>query len=268
MLTLAFLGACRGICRKSATYGLLLLVGFATPTAAGGTLPEPLVYLRDVDPSIAQDMRYATQNNFAGSVVPGYDAPECVLTNEVAKALSQVQADIRSDGISLKVYDCYRPERAVKFFLSWVAQSGHPEHGAYYPRVSRRDLVTLGYVASNSNHSRGIAVDLSLMNHERRELPKPGSGKSEGSCNGPDRAIDDSVDMGTSFDCFDSMSATSSASINSAQRNWRERLRFAMERRGFRNYEGEWWHFTYVSPTSARSFDVPIRARPAGKQKP
>jgi len=263
LLTLAFQGAARSVCRKSATLALMWLA-CAAGAAAGGKLPEPLVYLRDADPTIEQDMRYATTNNFTGSIVPGYDAPECVLTQEVAKALSMVQADMRSDGISLKVYDCYRPERAVKFFLNWVAQPVRPEHGAYYPRINRKGLVALGYVAAKSNHSRGIAVDLSLIDRRQRDLPKVGQGKSVGACNAPDRAMDNSVDMGTNFDCFDPMSAASSASVNAEQRNWRERLRFAMERRGFRSYEEEWWHFTFASPVNARSFDVPIRVRPAG----
>src|SRR6185503_21318124 len=83
-------------------------------------LPAPLVYLRDVDATILQDMRYATADNFTGRRVTGYDAPECVLLNGVAQALARVQKDLASSGLSLMLYDCYRPERAVRAFVAWV----------------------------------------------------------------------------------------------------------------------------------------------------
>ncbi|MFA9550682.1 MAG: M15 family metallopeptidase, partial [Hyphomicrobium sp.] len=82
---------------------------------AGQTKLLPgFVYLRDIDPSIIQDMRYAGHDNFMGGPVQGYKAPECILLRSAAKALSRVQEDLKSRSLSLKVYDCYRPKRAVR----------------------------------------------------------------------------------------------------------------------------------------------------------
>ena len=90
------------------------------PPSRAGDLPEGFVYLRDTDPTILQDMRYATANNFVGKKVPGYEAPECVLVRQAADALAAVQAELRGKHLTLKVYDCYRPARAVKAFVDWA----------------------------------------------------------------------------------------------------------------------------------------------------
>ena len=104
--------------RHLLTLALLLL---ALPAAAREPLPAGFVYLRDVAPSIAQDIRYATPNNFTAAPLPGYGAPECVLRREAAEALARVQADLERQHLSLKTYDCYRPERAVRAFWRWLS---------------------------------------------------------------------------------------------------------------------------------------------------
>ena len=231
-----------------------------------GKLPEPLVYLRDIDPTILQDMRYAGTDNFTGRRVPGYGAPECVLLREAAEALSRVQQALAPRKLSLKVYDCYRPRRAVRSFVEWVeAETGvsDPLLKRFHPRIERGQLISLGYVSAMSHHSRGDTVDLTLVELPAKTAPPFKRDATYGACTGPaeGRAPDASVDMGTGFDCFDPLSHTNAAGISPAQRRWREILVEAMAEQGFRNYFREWWHFTLARTHPGRSFNVPITPR-------
>jgi D-alanyl-D-alanine dipeptidase len=221
-----------------------------------------MVYLSDIDPSILQDMRYAQADNFTGGRVAGYEAGECILLRSAAEALAQVQADLRSKQLSLKVYDCYRPVRAVRAFVAWAER---PEDGTtkrYYPRLDKRTLFAQGYIARQSSHSRGDTVDLTLVALPAGEPKAYDKAAKYASCTGPaaDRAPDTGVDMGTGFDCFDSMSHTASGSLTAEQRRWRTTLVEAMARRGFRNFSREWWHFTHAAG-GGRMFDFPVRPR-------
>jgi zinc D-Ala-D-Ala dipeptidase len=229
-------------------------------------LPDPLVYLRDIDPSILQDIRYAGPDNFTGRRVTGYGAGECVLLREVADALSRVQQDLAAQKLSLKVYDCYRPRRAVRAFTAWVKDANaepDPLLKRFHPNLERSRLIDLGYIAEVSRHSRGDTVDLTLVALPAKRVA-PFDRKAEyGSCIGPakDRAPDNSVDMGTGFDCFDPLSHTNAAEIDARQQRWRRTLVDAMAKEGFRNYEKEWWHFTFGDTPAPRAFDVPIPPR-------
>jgi D-alanyl-D-alanine dipeptidase len=222
-----------------------------------------LVYLRDVDPGIRQDMRYAGPDNFTGHPLPGYRAAECLLRRRVALALARVQADLARDNLSLKVYDCYRPARATTAMSRWARKpSATPDTSRFYPSL-RKSALFHGYISSNSAHSRGVAVDLTLV---PRNAPAPARfdpGARYGSCIAPvaQRAPDDSLDMGTGFDCFDTRSHTRSPGITPGQRAARERLRAAMTRYGFKNYFREWWHFSYPAADPGVAFDVPIERR-------
>jgi zinc D-Ala-D-Ala dipeptidase len=240
----------------------------ADPTGTPGALPELLVYLRDIDPSILQDMRYAGPDNFTGRRVPGYEAGECVLLREAAEALARVQQALLPRGLSLKVYDCYRPRRAVRAFVDWVeGAAGAPADRLlkrFHPNIDRRQLIADGYVATVSHHSRGDAVDLTLVELPPKPTAPFSSQAAYGPCTGPvrDRAPDNAVDMGTGFDCFDRLSHTTAADITAAQARWRRTLVEAMAREGFRNYRKEWWHFTFAPARAARSFNAPILPRP------
>jgi len=239
----------------------LAAAAFAAVTATAARLPTPLVYLRDVDPSILQDMRYATENNFTGRVVPGYRAGECILLRPVAVALSKVQADLRRKGLSLKVYDCLRPARAVHAFVTWgEMQAAGRDVPRFHPRTAKDRVVGLGYIASYSAHSRGVAVDLTIVALPAANETPFDPRARYGACNGPKpaRAPDNSIDMGTSFDCFDVMSYTRSGGITPQQRHWRELLHSAMLARGFHNYWREWWHYTLAVPGANKVYDLPI----------
>lgn len=240
---------------------ILLLGGVAL---AQPRLPGDLVYLRDIDASIRQDMRYAGADNFTGHALPGYDAAECVLRRAVALALKRVQQDLAAANLSLKVYDCYRPTRAVAAMAHWARDpKARPDTARFYPALDKARLFALGYIASHSAHSRGVAVDLTIV---PREAPPPARFDPEaryGSCAGAAtaRAPDDSLDMGTGFDCFDVRSWTRNTDITSGQKASRHLLLDAMSKRGFANYKREWWHFSYRAADGGGAFDAPISPR-------
>ena len=232
---------------------------------AGTSQPAPaLVHLRDVDPSILQDIRYAGADNFTGRPVRGYDAPECLLLPKVALALARVQAEVRQQNLSLKVYDCYRPRRAVRAFRAWVREpETDPLLRRFHPNVIKAELIGLGYIAAVSRHSWGDTVDLTLVALPARRVPVFRRDAAYGPCNGPAmrRAPDNSIDMGTSFDCFDVLSHTRAAGLHPEQARWRRLLVNVMSKQGFQNYHKEWWHFTFEPERGGRSFDVPVGQR-------
>jgi zinc D-Ala-D-Ala dipeptidase len=256
----------RAICRRGswAVLSLFTVAAWDGPSLAQTALPSGLVYLRDVDPSIAQDMRYASSDNFVGRPLPGYDAAECILRRDVAVALKQVQADFAASGLSLKVYDCYRPTRAVRAMAQW-AGDGRPGGASkrFFPKLQKDSLFALGYIASRSQHSTGSAVDLTLIERGHAPAPVFDPGARYGACTGSagERAPDNSLDMGTGYDCFDAVSHTATGAISAEQRHRRSVLVAAMARRGFRNYHREWWHFSYPSAAPLAAYDVPIRPR-------
>ncbi len=229
-----------------------------TCAADAEALPRGFVYLRDVAPSIVQDMRYATADNFTGKAVPGYDAAECVLKRSAAEALKRAQEMAEKLRYSLKVYDCYRPARAVRAFVAWART---PEDGGskgYYPRLKKSQLVP-NYIAPHSQHTAGAAVDLTLE-PAAAALQVPAG--EEKDCTAADHERDGSLDMGTAFDCFDPKANTASSLVTPEQRNNRETLKKIMEGAGFNNYGAEWWHFSYGAEIGARRYDFPIEARP------
>ena len=232
--------------------------------APAAAQPSPLVHLRDIDPGIRQDMHYAGPDNFTGRPLPGYDAGECLLRRPVALALKQVQADLTKAGYSLKVYDCYRPTRAVAAMAAWARNPrATPDTTRFYPGLDKSKLFALGYISGHSAHSRGIAVDLTVVPLKAASAAAYNPGKRYGPCTAPraDRAPDNSLDMGTSFDCFSVRSWTANASITPEQKANRRLLLEAMRRHGFTNYKREWWHFSYNRADDGIAFDVPIRSR-------
>lgn len=235
---------------------LALLAG----AAAAQDLPSGFARLRDVDPTIAQDMRYATANNFTGHPLPGYAAPACILRRAAAQALKRVQDDLAKENLSLKVYDCYRPARAVAAMARWAADPrAAPDTRRFYPAVKKERLFALGYIAAHSAHSRGVAVDLTLVPKGSQTPPFDPQARF-GSCAGSAaaRAPDNSLDMGTGFDCFDVRSYTRSP-VTPAERKNRDLLLQAMARHGFVNYKREWWHFSFPAADPRREYDFPMR---------
>jgi D-alanyl-D-alanine dipeptidase len=249
--------------RAGAAHAGLIGALLASAPAAGEPL-SGLVYLRDVAPAVRQDIKYAGADNFTGAPLPGYEAAECLLRSEAATALRRVADDLAARGLLLKVYDCYRPARASEAMARWVAAPTEDAYRRFHPNLAKADLIRLGYIARRSGHARGTVVDAALV---ARDAPEPvpfDPARRYGSCTGPaaQRAPDDSLDMGTGFDCFDPMSATSTPAIGADQRRHREALVAAMRAQGFTNYPREWWHFAHAS--AGVVLDLPIRPRAGG----
>lgn len=181
-----------------------------------------LTDVRSLDSSIVVGLRYTTSNNFTGAPLPGYLANRAYLRREAAAALALVQHDLRTEGLGIAVFDAYRPVRATMAMVGWTR------------RVNRPDLLTDGYIASRSRHNLGLAIDCTLIDLKTgREL-----------------------EMGTLFDTFSAAAHTANASGVAAAN--RQELKSAMERRGFVNYDQEWWHFSFAVTNPLR-FDRPIR---------
>jgi zinc D-Ala-D-Ala dipeptidase len=203
-----------------------------------GPLPDGFVYLADVAPHIRQDMRYAGTRNFTKAAVPGYHAAECVLAEPAAQALSDAGDELAAQGYGLKVLDCYRPAKAVRYFVAW-GQRGSGFDPDYYPRVDRGRLMAEGYIARKSGHSTGYTVDLTLTDVAGADL-----------------------DMGTPFDFFDPLAHTANRDIDKAAMKRRRLLVAVMKHAGFVNYRREWWHFGLQLPSEKpRTHDFDIVAR-------
>jgi D-alanyl-D-alanine dipeptidase len=239
----------------------LCLVAFA---ANAGEMPKDFVYLRDVDPTILQDMRYASADNFTGAKVPGYEAPECVLVRQAAEALKSVQTAVRAKGLTLKVYDCYRPARAVAAFVDWAKKPDDPHAKiVYYPNLAKGALFP-DYIATRSGHSRGATMDLTLVALDASKSPAQDEAEPTPCTSAPQKseAPDGSLAMGTSFDCFDVKANMAALGLSKEERENRGMLVEAMQARGFKNYPKEWWHFTLQpEPYPDTIFDFPIAPR-------
>lgn len=211
-----------------------------TPEAAG------MVDIRTLVPDIDLEMRYASDNNFVGTRVDGYEAARCFLQVPAARALARVESALRREHRRLRIYDCYRPARAVRHFVAWAGDlADQRTKPRYYPNLDKRELLG-DYISPTSGHSRGATLDLTLMQ-----------------CDSHDTACVP-LDMGTSFDFFDPLANTDSPRATTEQRANRLLLRSAMERGGFRNYPMEWWHFTLnPEPEPKRFYDFVIRKAPA-----
>ncbi|RKN51114.1 M15 family metallopeptidase [Micromonospora endolithica] len=234
-----------------------------TPTAAPTAGPAPdLVVLTDVDPRIRADIRYATAHNFVGRPVAGYAEPLCLLTRPAAAALRRAQDAALARDRGLKVYDCYRPRRAVEDFVAWGRRPGEEQtKGEFYPRVPKSELFDRGYLGAPTAHSRGSTVDLTLVDVPTPEQPAYDPARPLVPCTAPRarRFPDNSVDMGTGFDCFDPLAHTDSPAVDATARANRDLLREVMTGAGFVNYDREWWHYRYRDePYPDTYFDVPV----------
>jgi D-alanyl-D-alanine dipeptidase len=248
--------------RRAVCLALLALLPATAAAGAAHSLPPGFVYLRDVAPSIAQEIRYATPDNFTARPLPGYEAGECVLRRDAALALARVEQDLAPRRLDLKTYDCYRPTRAVRAFWRWSQNARQSGNKRFYPHVGKRDLFARGYIAAHSRHSAGTAVDLTLIRLPPAQAAPFDPRRAYGPCTAPqrERAPDNAIDMGTGFDCLDVKSYTRSAAVTPEQRHWRQVLKAAMVREGFRNYFREWWHYEYGTPRGLYDFPILPRA--------
>lgn len=204
-------------------------------------LPDNFVYLEDIDASIIQDIKYFSHDNFIGRPIKGYLDSRCILTLPAALALTKVQKTLQQQSLSLKVFDCYRPQTAVNDFIDW-AKEPHDQKmkSSFYPRVDKANFFDQGYIAKErSTHSRGSTVDLTIVRLA------------------PDQTNID-LPMGTSFDFMDKLSNYYATEISEEARSNRLLLREVMQT-AFIPYDVEWWHFTLKNePFPDQYFDFPV----------
>ncbi|MEM8562323.1 MAG: M15 family metallopeptidase [Pseudomonadota bacterium] len=210
------------------------------PSQAESNLPEGFVFLDGFVPGIVLDIRYFSDNNFVGRPIDGYESARAVSTIEAARALRQVQQDLAQFDLGLKVFDAYRPQRAVNEFVRWADNlTDLKTKAAYYPDVDKSQLIPEGYIAARSSHSRGSTVDLTLV------ATRDG--------------INTPLDMGSPFDYFGPESWPDYPDLTAQQRANRMLLQSVMTAHGFSPYAQEWWHFTLQNePFPERYFDFPI----------
>ena len=214
------------------------LVAGLSQAALAQEQPAQFVDAATMVPGLIVDMRYAGAHNFVGRRIDGYERPRCLLTGATAAALAAVARDLAPRGVVLKIFDCYRPARAVANFVRWARDpSDSAGKAEFYPQVDKRTLFRDGYISPLSGHSRGSTVDLTLAAADGSEL-----------------------DMGTPFDYFSPRSWTADSTITPQQHANRMLLASAMRRRGFRGYDKEWWHFTLRNePFPETYFDFPVK---------
>jgi zinc D-Ala-D-Ala dipeptidase len=230
-------------CRAILFACCLMLACFLAFAATGeaGSLLEPFVYVEDVIPDIKIDLRYFSDNNFLGRRVEGYAKSKLILTRDATEALKKVQEELNRFHLGLKIYDAYRPQRAVDDFVRWGKDLNDAKTKKdFYPNVRKEDLFKEGYIAEKSSHSRGSTVDLTITS---MDWEKPGR----------------DLDMGSCFDFFGPESWPDCPSMSPNQRANRMLLRALMEKHGFEPYSKEWWHFTFKNePFPNTYFDFPV----------
>lgn len=226
-------------------------------------VPDTFVDIESVIPDVLLDIRYFGEHNFIGQRVDGYLAPKCLLTRQAAQALANVQKELAPFSLSLKIYDCYRPQKAVDHFVRWAKDLEDTKtKKEFYPTVDKRDLFRDGYIDSRSGHSRGSTVDLTIVPLPAPIQPHYAAGEPLKECYLPAgvRFADNSLDMGTGFDCFFELSHPENKDLGPQQRSHRLLLKTLMAKHGFRNYDKEWWHFTLnEEPYPETYFNFPVK---------
>jgi len=228
---------------RAALAAAFLLAFPEMPARGAGTLPPGFVRLAEVTSSIRQEIRYASAHNFIGRPAAGYGAAECWLRRETAQALAAVAQDLAGRGWRLVVYDCYRPVRAVDDFVAWAHDpAAEGRKAEFFPAIDKEKLFAQGFIARQSSHSTGAAVDVGAEAVDATGEATP-------------------LDFGTAFDSFDARSATASRAISPAATQNRRALVAAFAAHGFVNYPREWWHFSYRL-AAPQAYDIPIAAGP------
>lgn len=208
-------------------------------TQTAGEMSSGFVYLDESIPDARYDIRYYGQHNFVGTRIDGYLAPRAIITAKAAAALENVQQELKGQGMGLKVFDTYRPTQAVDHFVRWVRDPGDIKmKQEFYPNIDKSQLFKQGFISYRSGHSRGSAVDLTLVRLDTGE----------------------ELDMGGAFDLLDPISGHDSPLITEQQQSNRRLLRGVMERNGFKAISKEWWHYLLVNePFPKKYFDFPVQ---------
>ncbi len=203
------------------------------------SIPSDFVYVTDIIPKISLEMRYFGSHNFTGRPIRGYAKPVAILTKRAAIALQQVENHLNKKGLGLKIFDAYRPQRAVDNFKSWSLKTDDTiAKKEFYPHLDKKNLFNLGFIASKSGHSRGSTVDLTIISLKDNK----------------------EIDMGGPFDFFGAVSHHQYANLTAKQKENRKILKEAMAKFGFKAYDKEWWHYTLQNePYRKTYFDFIVK---------
>lgn len=201
-------------------------------------LPTGFCYVHDLIPDVILDIRYAGTHNFVGDPIDGYEAPFAILTNEAAYALQEAADEFRSLGYRMMIFDAYRPQSAVRHFVQWSQVKDDLRMQAeFYPDFKKKSLlVDQGYIARNSAHCRGSAIDMTITDLNGNPL-----------------------DMGTGFDYFGKLAWHGAKGVTEEQAAHRNLLRSVMEKHGFKAFEHEWWHYRLIKEPYKTGFDFPVK---------
>lgn len=184
---------------------------------------EYFINIQEKIPTIALDIRYFSSDNFMGVRVDGYEKPVALVTKQAGKALKKIQSELSKEGLGLKIFDAYRPQKGVDHFVKWAkVASDTLAKAKYYPETIKADVFDLGYIASKSGHSRGSTLDLTII----------------------DLGTGQDMDMGSGWDFFGEISWHAYDQITAKQVANRKKLKDVMAKFGFKAYSKEWWHYT------------------------
>lgn len=217
---------------------LLIISSSITSVISASVLPDGFIYIKEYIPDIKIELRYYTSHNFIGERVGGYTKPVGILTKKASISLAKVQSELERFGLGLKIYDAYRPQTAVNYFVEWANDlSDIRMKEEFYPNVAKENLFKDEYIADRSSHSRGSTVDLTVISLETGA----------------------ELDMGSDYDFFGPESWPTYPDITSQQRGNRLLLQSLMAKYGFTPYPKEWWHFTLENePFPDTYFDFPV----------
>ncbi len=217
----------------------LLLAQCTAPTPPAPvrpSLPSQWCYVDTVAPTVRTELKYAGSDNFVGRPIDGYSGRRAVLRRDAAEALARAAAELAPRGLGLLIWDAYRPARALRDFYAWSETPDSSTRAEFYPNITKRGIYEGKYIGLTSEHSWGIAVDITLIDlHTGREL-----------------------DMGGRHDLLDPSSATHYDGISPRQQANRRLLWQTMKKAGFRNYSKEWWHYFLADAAPCYGYDFPL----------
>ncbi|CAM1333751.1 M15 family metallopeptidase [Tenacibaculum aestuariivivum] len=218
---------------------MYLLLFFISGLVQSQQLPTGFSYIKDLIPSIKKELKYCTNNNFVGTSINGYEEAVLISTTQTARALKKVQNELLKKELSLKIFDAYRPQRAVTHFVKWSHVINDTlMKQQYYPSIDKKYLFQKGFIASKSGHSRGSTVDLTII----------------------DLKTGNELDMGSPFDFFGISSHINYPNLTEKQKQNRQLLQTVMRKHNFRPYPKEWWHFTLrFEPFPKTYFSFPVK---------
>lgn len=224
---------------KKIIFFILLFFVSIFISAQNNYLPNGFVYIDEIIPNITVELRYAGENNFIGSPIDGYETEKCIISTDAAYALKRIQIELNKFGLGLKIFDAYRPQRAVDHFMRWAKDTIDVKmKEQYYPTQTKAQLFEQEYIAEKSGHSRGSTVDLTIINSETSE----------------------ELDMGSPYDLFNEKSHVLNKNLSAQQKANRMLLNKVMIKNGFSHYSKEWWHFTLKNePFPDTYFDFVVK---------